>query len=161
MPRSSVCSASCAACPKWTSNREPPAAPPSDETAGVEAISILVDKWFAENTYQADEFSDLQLLLQLKHQQGLTISLALPALNEEETVGRVIRTARRALQQRLPLLDEIVLIDTDSTDRTREIAERLGVPGYIHQKTLPELGPRLGKGEALWKSLCVTPGDLG
>src|SRR3990172_2305342 len=138
----------------------PPPASPSDETAGVEAISILVDKWFAENTYQADEFSDLQLLLQLKHQQGLTISLALPALNEEETVGRVIRTARRALQQRLPLLDEIVLIDSDSTDRTREIAERLGVPVYIHQKTLPELGPRLGKGEALWKSLFVTQGDL-
>jgi glucosyl-3-phosphoglycerate synthase len=138
----------------------PPPASPSDETAGVEAISILVDKWFAENTYQADEFSDLELLLKLKKQQGLTISLALPALNEEETVARVIRTLRRALLQRAPLLDEIVLIDSDSTDRTREIAEHLGIPVHIHQKILPQLGPRLGKGEALWKSLLVTQGDL-
>jgi glucosyl-3-phosphoglycerate synthase len=139
--------------------RLPPISP-SDETAGVEAISILVDKWFAENTYQADEFSDLALLLKLKEQQGVTISLALPALDEEETVGRVIRTIRRALQRRVPLLDEIVLIDSDSNDRTREIAEGLGIPVYIHQTVLPRLGPRPGKGEALWKSLFVTRGDL-
>jgi glucosyl-3-phosphoglycerate synthase len=59
--------------------RHPMPVSPADETAGVRAISILVDKWFAENTYQADEFSDLHLLLELKARQGLTISLALPA----------------------------------------------------------------------------------
>lgn len=131
-----------------------------DESSGMEAISILVDKWFAENTFHADEFSSLRDLAELKKQQGVTISLALPALNEEETVGKVIRTMRKELMQKAPLLDEIVLIDSDSTDRTREIAKKEGVPVYIHQELLPEMEPRRGKGEALWKSLLVTKGDI-
>lgn len=136
----------------------PVAAP--DETAGAQAISILVDKWFAENTFHAEEFANLAHLMELKRAQGVSVSLALPALNEAETVGRVIRTLKRALKDETPLLDEIVLIDSDSTDRTREIAERLGVPVHIHQHLLPELGARRGKGEALWKSLLVTTGDI-
>ena len=131
-----------------------------DESIGSKAISILVDKWFAENTFHADEFTDMKQLLALKEKQGSTISLALPALNEEETVGNVIRTIKKALMDKVPLIDEIVLIDSNSTDRTRQIAEKLGVPVYIHQELLPELGQRDGKGEALWKSLLVTKGDI-
>ena len=131
-----------------------------DESAGVEAISILVDKWFAENTFHADEFNQLRDLAELKKKQGLTISLALPALNEEQTVGKVIKMMKKELMQRVPLLDEIVLIDSDSTDRTREIAKKEGIPVYIHQQILERLGARKGKGEALWKSLLVTKGDI-
>ncbi len=131
-----------------------------DESAGVEAISILVDKWFAENTFHADEFNQLRDLAALKKQQGLTISLALPALNEEQTVGKVIKLMKKELMQRVPLLDEIVLIDSNSTDLTREIAKKEGVPVYIHQQLLERLGARNGKGEALWKSLLVTKGDI-
>jgi glycosyltransferase involved in cell wall biosynthesis len=131
-----------------------------DETVGAQAISILVDKWFAENTFHADEFSNLKQLMALKEKQGSTISLAMPALDEEETVGRVIRTIKKALMDKVPLIDEIVLIDSNSTDRTRQIAERLGIPVHIHQNILPELGARPGKGEALWKSLLVTKGDI-
>ena len=131
-----------------------------DESAGVQAISILVDKWFAENTFHADEFKDLNELVELKRQQNVTISLALPALNEEKTVGRVIDTMKKELMDKSPLLDEIVLIDSNSTDRTREIASNLGIPVHIHQKLLEGLGERCGKGEALWKSLLVTRGDI-
>ena len=130
------------------------------ETVGQTAISVLVDKWFAENTYHADEFKELQALLDLKRSQNLSISLALPALNEEETVGKVIKTVKRALMDAVPLLDEIVLIDSNSTDRTRDIAHELGLPVFIHQQLLPEYGARRGKGEALWKSLLVTRGDI-
>lgn len=140
--------------------RRPMPAFPADETAGARAISILVDKWFAENTFQADEFAELDRLLELKARQGVTISLALPALNEEATVAKVIRIIRRSLMDRVPLLDELVLIDSRSTDRTREIAERMGVPVFIHQELLPALGERAGKGEALWKSLLATHGDI-
>jgi glucosyl-3-phosphoglycerate synthase len=130
------------------------------ERASFQAISLLVDQWFAENTYHADEFDDLERLVQRKRDQNLTISLALPALNEEETVGQVIETIQDALVTEVPLLDEIVLMDSDSTDRTRAIAANLGVPVHIHQKVLPDLGARAGKGEALWKSLQMTHGDL-
>jgi len=140
--------------------RRPVPANFESETVGQTAISVLVDKWFAENTYHADEFKDLPALLDLKRAQNLSISLALPALNEEETVGKVIKTVKRALMDAVPLLDEIVLIDSNSTDRTRDIAHELGLPVFIHQQLLPDYGARHGKGEALWKSLLVTRGDI-
>ncbi|MBP7688355.1 MAG: glucosyl-3-phosphoglycerate synthase, partial [Thermoflexales bacterium] len=131
-----------------------------EAVTGTQAISILVDKWFAQNTFDAGEFEDLRQLIELKAAQHVTISLALPALNEEETVGRVIETVKRALMDDMPLLDEIVLIDSNSTDRTRDIARELGVPVHIHQHLLADRGARRGKGEALWKSLLVTRGDI-
>lgn len=124
------------------------------------AISILVDKWFAENTFHANEFKNLERLLSRKEEQQLTISVAMPTLNEQATVGRVIRTIKRALMERIPLVDEIVLIDSQSTDRTREISETCEIPIFIHQEILPQYEARSGKGEALWKSLYVTRGDL-
>jgi len=130
------------------------------EFVGQTAISVLVDKWFAENTYNANEFENFKELLALKEKQKVTVSLALPALNEEGTVGKVITTAKRELMERVPLLDEIVLIDSNSKDKTREIAQKHGIPVYIHQETLPQYGARIGKGEALWKSLYVTHGDI-
>lgn len=131
-----------------------------DESAGLSAITLLVDKWFGENTFEADGFKNLQDLVELKKQQKLTISLALPALNEEKTVGKVVKMMKKELMQKFPLLDEIVLIDSNSKDRTREIAQKEGVPVYIHQQILERLKPRRGKGEALWKSLLVTKGDI-
>jgi len=128
--------------------------------AGYAAISILVDKWFAENSFHSHEFEDVQRLVELKQKKQLTISLALPALNEERTVGNVITILKRALMDDVPLLDEMVLIDSNSSDRTRQIAQALGVPVYIHQEILPQHGARRGKGEALWKSLFVTRGDI-
>lgn len=126
-----------------------------------EELSLLVDKWFAENTFHANEFSDLARLVEIKRQRGLTISVGLPALNEEETIGGVIQVLKEHLMERVPLVDELVVIDSNSTDRTREIAESMGVPVHIHQRTLPESGEPLdGKGEALWKSLHVLKGDI-
>jgi glucosyl-3-phosphoglycerate synthase len=127
---------------------------------GAKAISVLVDQWFAENTFQADEFANLERLVAIKKERNLTISLALPALNEEKTIGPIIETTRQALMDEMPLLDEMVLIDSNSTDRTREIAADLGIPVYIHQEILPLYGARPGKGEALWKSLYVTEGEI-
>ena len=123
-------------------------------------ISTIVDKWFAENTFDSRESEQIDELVRLKRQQGLTISLGLPALNEEETLGSIITAVKSELCDRYPLLDEIVLIDSHSTDRTREIAEGLGIPVWVHQDILPQYGAYVGKGEALWKSLHVLKGDL-
>lgn len=123
-------------------------------------ISNLVDKWFAENTFDATEFADIERLAHSKKSQGLTISLGLPTLNEEATVGEVISTIKAELFDRYPLLDEIVVIDSQSSDKTVQIAKELGVPVHVHQETLPRQGARRGKGEALWKSLYVLTGDI-
>lgn len=143
---------------------KPPALPPrrwEPRAPGVVTpISVLVDKWFAENTFSSREFAHLEQLVALKEEQGLTISLGLPALNEEATVGNVIQTVKTALMDQVPLLDEVVLIDSGSVDYTREIAADLGIPVYIHQEILPQYGACHGKGEALWKSLYVLKGDI-
>jgi glucosyl-3-phosphoglycerate synthase len=124
-------------------------------------ISEVVDRWFASNTFTSEEFADLDLLVRWKRARGHTISLALPALNEAETAGNIISTLKQALMDDVPLLDEIVLIDSNSTDGTRQIAADLGIPVYIHQHILTdEVGSFPGKGEALWKSLHVTKGDI-
>ena len=123
-------------------------------------LAEKVDKWFAQNTFHSSEFDQIERLVELKRDQGVTISLGLPALNEEATVGSVISSTKSALMDVFPLLDEVVLIDSDSSDRTREIAQDLGVPVYIHQEILPEHGAHRGKGEALWKSLHVLQGDI-
>ncbi|HEX2697893.1 MAG TPA: glucosyl-3-phosphoglycerate synthase, partial [Anaerolineales bacterium] len=130
------------------------------EIAGRNAISVLVDKWFAENTYHAGEFAKLEDLVAMKQRRNLRVSLALPALDEEQTVGHVIKTVKQALTGRVPLIDEIILVDSNSSDGTREIVSKLGLPVYIHQNVLPQFGARTGKGEALWKSLYLTHGDI-
>ena len=124
------------------------------------SLPTIVDRWFAENTFHASEFREVAKLVDLKEKQGLTISLGLPALNEEATIGLVIRRVRTALMDRVPLVDQMVVIDSDSTDRTREIASELGVPVVRHSQILPETGSHQGKGEALWKSLHVLDGEI-
>src|SRR5690606_35040384 len=99
-------------------------------------------------------------LLALKERHGLTISVGLPTLNEEKTVGTVIKRVKGALMDRVPLIDQLVVIDSDSEDRTIEIATEPGVPVVKHPEILPETGTHVGKGEALWKSLHVLDGDI-
>ena len=124
------------------------------------SLPSVVDRWFAENTFDTSEFRDLKRLVDLKERQGLTISVGLPTLNEEKTIGLVIRRIRDALMDRVPLVDELLVIDSASTDRTVEIARELGAPVRQHETILPELGSHVGKGEALWKSLYELRGDI-
>jgi len=125
-----------------------------------QAISVLVDKWFAENTFDAEEFENIKNLVEKKESKGLTISLALPSLNEEQTVGNVIDIAKTEFMEKFSLIDEMILVDSGSTDRTREIASEMGIPVYINQEVLSQYGFRNGKGEVLWKSLYLTNGDI-
>ncbi len=124
------------------------------------AIPTRVDRWFGESNFHHGEFSDLRRLVLLKEKQGITISLVLPTLNEEETIGPIVRRAIREMVGRVPLLDEILVIDSASTDRTREIAEAEGARVVQHPDVLARYGSFRGKGEALWKSLYETFGDI-
>ncbi|GGL37055.1 glucosyl-3-phosphoglycerate synthase [Phycicoccus endophyticus] len=89
-----------------------------------------------------------------------TVSVVLPARDEEETVGDIVRVVRNAWVEGLPLVDELVVLDSDSTDRTAEVARAAGARVHAAAQVHPRLGPATGKGEALWKSLHVTSGDL-
>jgi glucosyl-3-phosphoglycerate synthase len=124
------------------------------------AVPARVERWFGEANFHHAEFSDLRRLVQLKEKQGLTVSLVLPTLDEEETVGPIVRRAMREMMGRVPLIDEILVIDSMSTDRTREIAEAEGARVVQHPDVLARYGSFRGKGEALWKSVYETSGDI-
>jgi len=111
-------------------------------------------------TFHHSKFSDISRLVELKSQQGVRISLAFPTLNEEATIGKEILILKTELMDRAPLLDEIVVIDSGSIDKTRSIAASFGAKVYESKNILPRYGTHRGKGENLWKSLYVLSGDI-
>ncbi|MBN1410173.1 MAG: glucosyl-3-phosphoglycerate synthase [Spirochaetales bacterium] len=111
-------------------------------------------------TYHHTKFSDKQELVELKREQGITISLAFPTLNEEKTIGKEILVLKTELMERYPLLDEIAIIDSDSTDNTVDEARKFGAKVFKSKDILRKYGNYLGKGENLWKSLFVLSGDI-
>lgn len=88
------------------------------------------------------------------------VSLVVPARNEAATVGDVVTKVRSALVDTVALLDEIVVIDSDSTDDTYAVATDAGATVHRSAEIRPDLGTRPGKGEAMWKSLFVTAGEV-
>jgi glucosyl-3-phosphoglycerate synthase len=94
-----------------------------------------------------------------KRALGKTVSVVIPARNEELTVGEVVAGIAR-LSANTGLVDELVVIDSDSTDKTSENAARAGATVYRAREIAPHLDAFPGKGEALWKSLLVTHGEL-
>jgi glucosyl-3-phosphoglycerate synthase len=89
--------------------------------------------------------------------QDRTVSVVLPALNEEATVGDVVATIRPLAGS---LVDEIVVMDSGSTDRTAAVAALAGARVVRREDVVPSLEPWPGKGEVLWRSLAATTGDL-
>ncbi|MEO6349384.1 MAG: glucosyl-3-phosphoglycerate synthase [Candidatus Limnocylindrales bacterium] len=124
------------------------------------SVPAKVDRWFAESNFHHSEFADIGRLVALKERRGLTISAVLPTLNEAATIGPIVRRARQELMEKFPLIDERLVIDSESGDDTRHIAEEEGARVVLHSDVLPRYGSYMGKGEALWKSLYETSGDL-
>jgi glucosyl-3-phosphoglycerate synthase len=116
--------------------------------------------WLDSHTFHYSRFSDLARLVEEKQRKGLKISLCLPTLNEENTIAKEIIIMKSELMTRYPLLDEIVVIDSGSSDQTFKIAESFGAKVYLADKLLPAHGSYRGKGENLWKALYVTTGDI-
>lgn len=118
------------------------------------------NQWMKSNTFHYAQFNDLKLLVRVKEQKGIKISLCLPTLNEEKTIAKEIVIFKSELMSRYSLLDEIVVIDSGSTDQTRQIAQDFGADVYQASDILPHLDPYVGKGENLWKALFITTGDI-
>ena len=83
--------------------------------------------------------------------------MVLPALNEEETVGSVVETITPLLGG---LVDELIVLDSGSTDDTEIRALAAGARVISREVALPEVAPQPGKGEVLWRSLAATTGDI-
>jgi glucosyl-3-phosphoglycerate synthase len=88
------------------------------------------------------------------------ISVCFPARDEAATIGSIVATVRRELVERVPLVDEIIVMDDGSHDGTGRLASAEGAVVHRGAGVLPDLGAGTGKGEALWKSLHVSTGDI-
>ena len=113
--------------------------------------------WFDRRTSRAADWPVDRLL---RAKGGQTISVVLPARDEEATVGAIVELLRRELVENVPLVDELVVVDSHSSDATGAVAAAAGAKVVSVDEVLPELGGHPGKGEALWKSLAATTGDL-
>lgn len=114
--------------------------------------------WYARRTSRAADWP-LGRLLALKG--DARISVVLPALDEEDTVGAIAGAIRRDLcSGPHPLVDDLLVLDSGSRDRTAEVAREAGARVVHRDEVLPGLPAVPGKGEAMWRALAATDGDL-
>jgi len=99
-------------------------------------------------------------LLEAKDAAGTTVSVCLPAYNEASTIGEIVAAIRHSLVERDRLVDEIVVLDDGSADRTAEVAAAAGARVVPERDVLAHLPAGTGKGNVLWKSLYECRGDL-
>ncbi len=118
--------------------------------------------WFEHRTTSATSLAEIDpaALLTAKRRGGHRVSVVLPARNEAATVGGLVSDLVARWVTDVPLLDEVLVMDSDSTDDTAAIARAAGAQVVATGDVLPGHGSRPGKGEALWKSLAATTGDL-
>ncbi|WP_306333741.1 glucosyl-3-phosphoglycerate synthase [Streptomyces sp. KL118A] len=118
-----------------------------------------VEHWLSRRSWSvADRPRDR--LAAAKRAGGASVSVVLPALDEEGTVGEIVAEIRRELMEKVPLVDELLVIDSGSTDRTAEVAAAAGAKVVHRDAILPSVPAVPGKGEVLWRSLLVTGGDI-
>jgi glucosyl-3-phosphoglycerate synthase len=112
--------------------------------------------WYRSHTFDHRQFSIAHEVAELGGKTA-SISVCVPARNEERTIGAIL--ACLVELREAGLVDQIAVID-GSTDRTAEIARELGAEVYAQEELAPELGPVLGKGDALWRALSVLRGEI-
>lgn len=126
-------------------------------------MDIVMNKsseWLKTNTFHYSQFWDIMKMVEEKEKQGLKISLCIPTLNEEKTIGKEVIIFKSELMTRYPLVDEIAVIDSGSSDKTLEVAEAFGADTYLSANILSEMGGKRGKGENLWKAVYQLDGDI-
>jgi glucosyl-3-phosphoglycerate synthase len=113
-----------------------------------------LEEWLARRSYRAEDFPLARVLADKRS----SVSVVLPAREVASTIGPIVEAL--APLREAGAIDELVVIDAASADGTAEIARRLGATVVQESEVLPEHGPVRGKGDALWRSLAVTRGDV-
>lgn len=114
--------------------------------------------WASRRTSAAADWT-ADTVHRLRAETGLTVSVVVPARNEAATVGDVVTRICAELRE-TGLVDEVVVMDSLSADDTAAVARGAGAAVHSVADVRPDLGVKAGKGEALFKSLFVTSGDL-
>jgi glucosyl-3-phosphoglycerate synthase len=111
-------------------------------------------RWFAERTWHQPPWSIPELV---RAKRSRSVSVVIPALNEESTVGAVVESVRPLVGS---VVDECIVVDSGSTDGTVAAAARCGAHVVCHGDVLPDVPLWPGKGEALWRAVAAGVGDI-
>jgi glucosyl-3-phosphoglycerate synthase len=116
-------------------------------------MSLRARSWQRTNTFAHHQFPAARIAAE----RTRTVSICLPARNEQATIGPILRTLMPLVQA--GVVDQVAVVD-DSTDSTAQIARALGAQVYSQERLMPEYGAVLGKGDAMWRSLAVLTGEV-
>lgn len=116
-------------------------------------MSLRARTWHRRNTFSHRDFPPERLAAERES----TISLCLPARNEARTIGTILEELVPLVE--VGVVDQLVVVDR-STDGTGDIARALGAEVYEQEDLMPEVGPVLGKGDAMWRALPILRGEL-
>jgi glucosyl-3-phosphoglycerate synthase len=117
----------------------------------------VIEQWFARRTWQEPPWSVAELVAA---KRGRRVSVVLPALDEEATVGAIVAAILPLTAGPSPLVDELVVMDSGSSDTTIEVAAAAGARVVRRTEVVEDLEPLAGKGEVLWRALAATTGDV-
>ena len=113
-------------------------------------------EWWRRGRHRADAFTAEQLVAA---KATTTVSVIVPVRECAQTVGAVIETAIGPARA-LGLVDELLVVDAASADGSAQIARAAGARVLQQDEIAPEVGPALGKGDAMWRALQVTEGEI-
>ena len=119
-----------------------------------------VEEWFQNNRFSYKSYTSVKKLLRLKRESRKKISVIIPVLNEGKTIGKICNTIKTRLMEKNKLVDELIVIDSGSTDNTLDEAKSNGATVYSADKILKKHRHYMGKGENLWKGMYVSTGGI-
>lgn len=119
-----------------------------------EGSGAMVSSWLERRSFDAGDYP-LERLLATR---ASSISAVVPARDVAPTIGPIVDVLV-ALRDS-GLLDEAIVVDAASSDRTGAIARDHGATVFQESEILPEHGPALGKGDAMWRGTHVSSGDV-
>lgn len=119
--------------------------------------TTAAERWAQTRTFHHSPYSPARIA-GARAERGLSVSVCLPARECAQTVGKHV-SALLGLRE-AGAIDEIVVIDAGSADGTAAVAERAGASVYQESELMPELGPVLGKGDAMYRALTVLRGEI-
>lgn len=112
------------------------------------------EEWAKARTFHHSRYPATRIAAEREE----SVSVCLPARECASTVGEIVGTLERLREA--GAIDEIVVVDAASGDGTARVAEQAGAKVVQERELLAEMGPVLGKGDAMWRALSVLSGDL-
>lgn len=114
--------------------------------------------WFTRRTTAASDWPRARVQA---HKGDQRVTVIIPARDEESTVGAIVAAIRAELMSgSTPLVDDLVVVDSDSSDATARVAREAGARVVATTEVLPDIPTVAGKGEAMWRGLAATEGDV-